>query len=144
LLRVTPSLHGEALDFATRFKASAAVAPAFLASWARAVADLESAEGTRALLEDPWFRVEALRTTDPVTFYRIRHLGGDPGESLLVEVVEQLLADNDLSRLRALGEVAGEEGRWEEFTSLVRERLPAHLAEMVLARRSSPRGGRSS
>jgi hypothetical protein len=91
------------------------------------------------------FRIDALRTADPLTFYRIRHLLEDSSESLLVEVVEQLLAENDLSRLRALGEIAGEEGRWKEFASLVRGRLPASYADDVLTRRPSRgRWGRTS
>jgi CobQ/CobB/MinD/ParA nucleotide binding domain len=140
-LRATSALRGEALDFATRFKASAAVAPEFLAAWARAVVDLKDKIAAQELLADPFFRVEALKVEDPVTFYRIRRLGGDLAESLLVEVIEHVISEGKLVRLREVAEVAEEEGRLDECMVHIRARLPTHVVEDVFER-VRPRFGR--
>jgi hypothetical protein len=136
LLRITASLRGNALDLVTRFKASAAVAPEFLAAWARLVSDLRSVDTARRLLEDPLFRIEALRSQDPVTLYRLRRLLGEPAEVLLTEIVDQLASDGNRSGLNELADVAEEEGRLEELMSIARARSEPFGHELMLRRSS--------
>ena len=139
-------MRGDAQDFVTRFKASAAVAPEFLAAWARLVADLRSTEAARKLFEDPLFRVEALRAQDPVVLYRVRRLSGDRAESLLKEVVDRLVSDGNRSGLNELFDVLDEEGRLEDLKSLARVRSDTVLDEALATRRHSrtlSRGRRS-
>lgn len=143
LLGATASLRGDALDLVTRFKASAAVAPEFLAAWARLVVDLGSADAARKLLEDTLFRIDALRSHDPVTLYRLRRLRGDPAEAALPDVVDQLVVDRNWEGLSELAEVTEEDGRLEDSISILRAR-PEGVAQEALeffTRRHSSRSG---
>jgi hypothetical protein len=137
LLGTTASTRGDAQDFVTRFKASAAVAPEFLAAWTRLVANLGNSDVARKLLEDPLFRVEALRSQDPVALYRVQRLGGGPAESLLKEVVDLLVSDHNRSGLSELADVMEEEGRLEDLWSLARTRSDAFVEETLAIRRHS-------
>ena len=135
-------MRGDAQDFVARFKASAAIAPEFLAAWARLVADLESSDAARKLLEDPLFRVDALRSQDPVALYRIRRLGGGPAESLLKEVVDLLVSERNRSGLSKLADVMEEDGRLEDLWALARTRSDSFVAATLAMRdsRSLSRG----
>ncbi|HWO22596.1 MAG TPA: AAA family ATPase [Kofleriaceae bacterium] len=122
LLRATASMRADAQSFVTRFKSSAAVFPEFLAAWARLVAELRSADAARKLFEDPLFRVEALRSQDPVALFHLRRLIGDPIQPLLKEVVDRLVSDGDRRGLLELVEVMDEEGQLDEWKSFARTR----------------------
>lgn len=137
LLRATASMRTEAQDFVTRFKSSAAVSPEFLAAWARLVADLRSADAARELFEDPLFRVEALRSQDPVALFHLRRLIGDPIQPLLKEVVDRLLSDGNRSGLFELIDVMEAEGQLEELRSFARTLSDPVIDDVLAIRRHS-------
>ena len=136
LLRTSGAPRDEALDLVSRFKGSAAISPEFLVAWARLVLDLDDAGPAQRLLEDPLFRVEALRAADLVVYYRLRQRFADPAPSsvLLLELADELIANNNLSQLAQLAELSEEEGRLNELLAHIRSRAPAHVLDEVMNR----------
>jgi hypothetical protein len=136
LLRPTTSFRSEALDLVARFKATVATSPEFLAAWARLIVDLKDPSAAQKLINDPLFRKEALKGDDLLVYYRLCRLAGYPtGNSLLFEIVDQMIADGTLGHLRELAEISEEEGRLDEFVSYAQGRLPAQIIEELLERR---------
>jgi hypothetical protein len=146
LFRASSTSRVEALDMVSRFKGSAAISPEFLVAWARLVMDLDDAGAVQRLLEDPLFRIEALRAADLAVYYRLRQRSGDPAPSslLLLELADELIANNNLSQLAQLAELSEEEGRLNDLMSHIGSRAPSQFLDEVMnrarlgARRHSP------
>jgi hypothetical protein len=120
------------LKIINRFKDSVD-ATSFHAAWARFVVQQKDRSLALATLEDKAFRVQAVRTEDPVTFYKVVKLAGKQGAStLLRDAVEMAIVREDYPQLKAMAELFQQEGRFDEFEENVRTRVSEVLwAEIV-------------
>ena len=126
LLRAGRSFS-QAFAIVERFKATAED-PGFHVSWARLVAAQNNRALVRQLLEDKTFRQDAVRTKEPVTLYRLLKVGEiDVPLSLLTDAIELAISAGDFAQLREMADVFHDEGRFDEFESKVRGRVPTHL-----------------
>lgn len=124
----------KAFPIIERFKGSI-LSPEFHSAWARLVVDQKDPNLAVHTSGDPLFRGDAVRVADAVTFYRLRKLAGDESASqTLIEAVDNSLGNEDISQLRALGEIFQEEGRLHEFEARVSGKLPPHMVEDIIDR----------
>ena len=102
-------------------------------SWARLVVDQKDVKQATELLDDASFHQAAVRAAEAVTLYRLYKMAGDETASeLLSEAVEAAVAIEDVSQLRVLAEVFGEEGRLPELEIKLTERLPPRMIEDII------------
>ena len=80
------------------------------------------------------FRVEALRSEDPATAYRLLRLAGaEIQPTFLSDALEVALGREDPRQLlRDIGEVMLEQDRLDEFRSRLKGRLPPQMLENIL------------
>jgi hypothetical protein len=132
LLRTGKTPEG-AFRLVDRFKETVQ-APEFHASWARLIADQKDMKQAAALLDDPFFRKDAVRTTEPAALYRLHKITGDDtaSEQILNEATEAAISNEDFGVLMRFAEVLGEEGRLAEFEAKLAKRVPAQVIEDIL------------
>jgi hypothetical protein len=120
-----------AISIIERFK-TAADAPDFHAAWARVIVDQNDSSKAQQVLQDSSFRLDAVRSEDPATLYRLLKLGGsDTSGPLLKEALEVAITKEDFTQLQDLADIFQEEGHFDEFESRVRGRLPDRFIEDV-------------
>jgi hypothetical protein len=131
-----------ALAIIDRFKGTIQ-APEFHASWARIVVDQKDVKQAAALLDDPFFRKEAVRAVEATTLYRLYKMVGDEAAGqLLNEAVETTISNQEIGSIRPLVEVFGEEGRLPELEAKLATRFPGHVIDDIFEnyRRLTRRG----
>jgi hypothetical protein len=109
-----------------RFKTEVA-APEFHVAWARLVLDQSDSALARRTIEDTSFRADGVRSEDPASLYRLLTLAKTDSSitfPILVDAIESAASAQDVARLRGLGEIMLDEGRWDEFDARIRGRIP--------------------
>ena len=123
----TARAYSQALSIIERFKLTADD-PAFHVSWARLVAAQNDRPLIGQLLSDKAFRQEAVRTKDPVTLYRLLKLSeNDVSLSIVGDAIEAAVVMSDFTQLRDIADLFHEEGKFEDFESKVKGRVPTHV-----------------
>jgi hypothetical protein len=98
----------------------------------------------RRTLKETEFRSDAVRVEDPAILYRLLKLAGDPNsEGLFEDSIESVLVSGNLNRLRELADIMKEEGRWDEFITRARGRIPGSALEEISDYVNSRRGRRA-
>jgi len=125
------SLLRQAFSIIDRFKAKSK-SPQFFVVWGKLVLDQKDQDLALHLLEDEYFSFAAVSAADPATAYRLMKSAGDESASkFLTQSLESAAVAGEVIQLRSLGELYQEEGRWNEFESLLGKWVPAHaLAEI--------------
>jgi hypothetical protein len=128
-----------AMSIVERFKG--AIQPSdFYIAWLRLVLDQKNPILAQELIEDPSFRPGSVRTTSPTAFYRLLKLTGSrEASAFLEEAVEKAAATEEYGQVANLGEIFDEEGRLDEFESLLQAtHLPSQIASDILMRIRRP------
>lgn len=128
ILRASGSI-ADAGSIVSRFK-SVTKDAAFMTEWAKLAVEMNDPVLAKKCLDDPHFKIEAVRGEDPATAYRLlRMAGSDRAPSVLSQALEVAINDFDLKVIRAIGSIYAEEGREQEFVASARGRLPDGLLE---------------
>jgi hypothetical protein len=133
-----------ALSVVDRFKGNPQP-PEFYVAWAKAVLSLRDTRSALRLFDDTNFDIGSLRTTDPVTLFRISKLAGIDMDLSAAELVERAASSKDPSMLISVGEIFDDEGRLDEFEIVLHEsrrRLPIEPEEILSHIRRRGRGPR--
>ena len=118
-------------------------APEFHASWARIVIDQKDVTQAVALLDDPFFRKEAVRVVDATTLYRLYKMVGDEAAGqLLNEAVETAISSQAISSILPFVEVFGEEGRLSELEAKLATRFSSAIIEDIIGSYRRPKRSR--
>ena len=124
----------QAFAIIERFKLNAE-ARGFHAVWARLVVDQSSITLAQQTLNDPSFRLDAVRAEDPATAYRMLKLARNATAlTVLVEALESALSSGSMAGLLEVAELFQEEGRLDEFKARARGNMPSRMLEDIVER----------
>ena len=131
LLRSEPTLSNAASSLIDRFKANST--PDFQAAWTKYVVERRDRDLAIKLMEDPLYRIEAVRENDPLALYRLLKVAGnEPSPGVLNGALSRAVKEENLSRLSELAGLFEDEGRSDEFEAQLKPSFPAAIIKDLL------------